>query len=314
MRMIFVAALAALGVLHAGTALAADCQLHLFDAAQMTRLPDGRDTIPVMVNGSRQDFLFDTGGARTQLSRKLADDLKLHIHSGDGYLLDIAGERSDFVAAVDDLIIAHMRGTDQELPISPVKGLDGIVGLDHFTKLDLDMDFGNDQVKFFSPDHCDGQVVYWTDPNSVGIVPMKNVNSFHIRIPVTLDGHTTNAIIDTGAVRTIFKLNEAGWHFDLKPGDADMPPLKGQNGKPIPNAFTHHFGNLSFGDVTVKNPEVLITPAVMADDMIIGMDVLRKLHIYVAFKEGRIYVSPASAHITATAAPSTSPPASAAEH
>jgi hypothetical protein len=36
-------------------------------------------------------------------------------------------------------------------------------------------------------------------------------------------------------------------------------------------------------------------------DFIIGMDVLRHLHIYVAYKEQKLYVTPASAPLAASA-------------
>jgi predicted aspartyl protease len=332
MRMMSVAALAALAVLHAGTALAADCQLHLFDAAQMKRLPDGRDTIPVMVNGNHENFLFDTGGSRTQISRPLAEQLKLNIRQGNGQLFDMSGNVSRDIVTAKDLVIAHMRGADQDLPVSTFKTPDGIVGLDRFTNLDLDMDFGNDQVKFFSPDHCDGQVVYWTDPNSVGIIPMDRVSGFHIRLTVTLDGHEESAILDTGASYSTLGMTEAKRVFDITPGDAQTPEHGTLNGDATLKVYTHRFTNLSFGDLTVKNPLIVIIPEVVGrngdhdqlvgdrtksekdrlekQDMIIGMDVLRKLHVYVAFKEHRIYVSPASAPPVAATGAQNTPTAS----
>ena len=54
---------------------------------------------------------------------------------------------------------------------------------------------------------------------------------------------------------------------------------------------------MTLGDITVNNPKVALYPATIFGndpDMILGMDVLRKLHIYFAFREGKMYITPAS--------------------
>jgi predicted aspartyl protease len=327
MRIITTAALLVpLALLQTGAALAADCKLQMFDTTPMLQRPDGRYLVPVSINGTRENFLFDTGGSRTQISRPLAEDLKLYIHQGRIELFDATGNISRDVASVKEMTIAHMRGTDLELPIAP-SGVDGVVALDHMATLDVDMDFGASKLNFFSPDHCTGQVVYWTSPASVAVVPMDILSDYHLRIPVTLDGHTEQAIIDTGAVRTLIQMDEEQRVFNLALGDADTPASGVLNGDPSLKMYRHRFKSLSFGDVTVNNPEVYIAPNAMgrnADksqlvgdrtksekdllavpDMIIGMDVLRQLHIYIAFKERKMYISQASI------SPAAAPPAAA---
>jgi hypothetical protein len=82
-------------------------------------------------------------------------------------------------------------------------------------------------------------------------------------------------------------------------------------------AFGRVFGTLDFEGVAVTNPHVIIMPnlvgskdpnnaqrtgdrARMMDDlddrpdMLIGMDILRKLHFYIAFDESRIFITEAS--------------------
>jgi len=232
-------------------------------------------------------------------------------------MYDVTGNVSRDIAGVKELIIADMRGKDMELPISTGGPGAGLVGLDHLANLDLDIDFGTDKLSIFSPDHCEGQVVYWTNPASVGIVPMQVGRDFHIRVPVTLDGHAERAIIDTGATYTTFDVREEERVFNLDLGAPNTPERGDLNGDPSLKTYAHRFQTLSFGDVTVRNPEIFIIPhaegrkadrsvlvgdrtksekdRVTVPDMIIGMNVLRKLHIYLAFKEQKMYVSPASA-------------------
>src|SRR5262249_30728382 len=105
--------------------------------------------------------------------------------------------------------------------------------------------------------------------------------------------------------------------FGLNPGSADMAPYPGINGSRILDGSLHTFGKLTFGTITMDNPEVLIVPDVMnhnADrspmarnraylhnsdlilpELSLGMDVLKHLHLFLAFGEQALYIAPAEA-------------------
>ena len=77
--------------------------------------------------------------------------------------------------------------------------------------------------------------------------------------------------------------------------------------------FMHSFHSLAFGEVTVNNPLFLVQPNIAGvrdrdndlqlnslirreddfprPDVTIGMDVLRRLHLYFAFAERKLYVT-----------------------
>jgi len=106
-------------------------------------------------------------------------------------------------------------------------------------------------------------------------------------------------------------------------GGADTPEVGHLNEDESLKTYGHDFKSLAFGDVAVNNPKLELIPNAMGrnadraqyvgdrtksdrteinvDDMIIGMDVLRKLHIYIAFGERKMYVSEASAALPAGA-------------
>jgi hypothetical protein len=108
---------------------------------------------------------------------------------------------------------------------------------------------------------------------------------------------------------------------------ADSPgsaPLGSVDGDPNHVAFNHAFKTLTFDGVTVTNPNFVVTPDLIGDkdpnnssrtdtrlkriddyisvDLTIGLNVLRRLHLYVAFGERNLYITPASASQTAPAA------------
>ncbi|HKD21597.1 MAG TPA: hypothetical protein VKB71_06270, partial [Rhizomicrobium sp.] len=97
-------------------------------------------------------------------------------------------------------------------------------------------------------------------------------------------------------------------------------------------AALHRFMHISFGGVTVSDPDVVLVPdsydelgkemgiesrlprdAIEHWDMVIGMNVLRHLHIYIAYKEQKLYITPASP-MSLSAPPPASPANSPSPH
>jgi len=104
--------------------------------------------------------------------------------------------------------------------------------------------------------------------------------------------------------------------FSLDPGSEETPAVSGLNGNASLKVYTHIFNSLALGDIAINNPKIAIVPNVVSSnahisplvgnhaknerpfdkpDLIIGMDVLRQLHIYFAIGENEMYVSMASA-------------------
>ncbi len=314
------------------TARAAECgALQMVNTAQMTRSPgDNRDMIPVQINGKDLCFLFDTGGLTTMIGKGVAQDMKLPIMQGGLELYDLLGNISRDQASISQFALGRLHGTDKTFPVLPGSGIDGIISLNFMLPYDIDVDFGNDKLNFFSQDHCDGRVVYWT-ASAVAVLPI-TIRQSHMTVPVILDGHEWSAIIDTGASSSTLRMDIAEHSYDLKMGTEDTPETGILNGDKDLKTYRHIFKTLTFGDISVGNARMTIIPDVVkrhgdtaqqvgnrarlvkdeivGPPMLIGMNVLRQLHIYMAFGERKMYISPASpaqptpGAATATAEPS----------
>ena len=316
MRIIITAALLTAIFPAAGLAQSNCAQLQIVNAVQMTRQAN-RDLVPVRINGTPKNFLFDTGGSLTIVGQSAAADMKLPIRQGPITMYDITGKATNAQTLVDEYIVGHMRGKSVQMQVMPVP-FDGIFGLDGWSAVDLDVDFGADKLNMFSPDHCAGKIQYWPAP-ILAAVPMKYVDR-HLKIQVMLDGHQETAEIDTGASETTLTIDEANRNFNLDLGSDDTPADGMLNGDDSLKVYKHQFKTLSFGDgatVTVNNADVRIIPNAVGrnmdktplqgswvktekdfmdiPDMIIGMNVLRRLHLYIAFGEAKLYVTDASA-------------------
>jgi len=66
----------------------------------------------------------------------------------------------------------------------------------------------------------------------------------------------------------------------------------------VRQTFSYPFKTIDFAGVAVTNPHILV----LSDrdfppkELLLGSDVLRQLHLYISYKEHKIYVTPATAH------------------
>ena len=327
--------LMALACLCPGTAFAADapdCRLKIVNTLSITMAHGGaRPLVGVKVNDTELKFLLDTGGYATQISALAARDLNLPITESGGKLLDLYGSASSNAAKVDTFALGRLVDKNTLLPLmtettAPATTAQqqplfaGLLAADYMGGYDTELDFTGGKMNYFSRDHCPGKVVYWPAA-AIAAVPMRFMNN-HLILDVMLDGHPFRAMVDTGAPETILYMSEAKRVFGLASTD------EGQR-------FEHTFQKLSFEGLEVGSPHIAIIPDKMGskdpnngyvtgsrlhrvDDadssdpvMLIGMNILSKLHLYIAFSENRIYITPAAAPVQSQ---QPTVPASAAQH
>lgn len=310
------------------SAHADDCgPLKKLMSLDLTQGPGGVASIPVTINGSPRKLLFDTAGGRSILSAGAADSLGLHPVESRTKLLDRAGNASQREVTLDSLVIGGMEAKGILFKISPNPNfggnpqlpVDGELANDIMKNYDLDLDYAGGKVSYFSPDHCDGHVVYWaTTPPSV--VPFRydmpgsrNIADTHIRFHVNLDGKDLLAELNTGSPRTQMSAKTAYADFKVDENTPNTVPLGNLGGHKV---VGYVFKTIAFGDVSVLNPHVAILPDVVGrndvnnavrasgriarvddnlePDLTLGMDAIRQLHIYVAAKEGKLYITAAA--------------------
>ena len=298
-------------------------------------------TVPVAINGTPRQFLLAIGRDPDAVSEATMADLHLPqtnlVTGSSGFadmntatqfravMIDVksgvtANDLQSRVRAADFTIgaatvhdVVFMVANDRDLGKS--KPYDGLLTTGMFSQFDLNLDFGGKKFSFFAPTSCTdpNQVAYW--PHTVvAVIPMTMTNG-KITVPVTVDGHQIDAVIDTGSDHTVMHRGIAEQMFGLKV-DKDMAPagdLRDGMGERI---YQHSFPQIAFGGVIANNVPALIqtnsmvrrisqeptlgsrahfdsSPGERIPDLALGMDVLHQLHIYAAFGQGKLYVTPA---------------------
>jgi predicted aspartyl protease len=281
-----------------GTARADDekCSLGRYATLPITIDDAGGVTVPIKVDDQQQNMLIDTGGVYSMLTNATAARLGLKPQMMWGVSFTIWGGRKlDHYVVTHSLEIAGAQVKDKQFVLIPddllSPGVDGILGADILKVFDVDFDSAAGKVGLFSQKHCEGKVVYWThDP--IAVVPFRMDDDWHIKVVVQLDGQEVSAILDTGASRSVMSLEAAENMFKIDPAT-----LSKNNGR-------YSFKTLTLQDVTVNNPDIILVPndksQVMGGyrqtNLILGMGILRQLHLYIAYKEHTIYATAASAH------------------
>ncbi len=324
---------------------AEDCPpLTRITSVDTTTGPGGFMLVPIKLGDADRLMLFDTGGSLTSITEAAAKELNIPTYNSNVRIAMVSGRVSDRMAVVPSVTIGtfeQKRVQYMVLPDPMPKGVSGLLA--PAPGVDIDLDFAGDKLSFFSPKHCEGKVVYW-QAEAVAVVPMRNAgirtapafSSQHyslqtdrLTIPVTLDGKQINAVIDTGSTNNVLNLRIAEDRFGVDVNAPDVKPLGQLGGIASAKTYRKQFATMSFDGVTVTNPIIDLIPDKQSrafgdqrptgsltqpadrglPDLIIGMTVLSKLHMYIAYDERKVYITagaPAgvqNASVSAPAAP-----------
>ena len=322
------AALALAAFLVAETAEAAEaCSLKRIATLPLAPQETGVPLIEATLNGKPRKLLVDTGAYRSHLFPATVRELGLVTSRSAGSSVSVDGSVSNLFARAPTRLGDIEAGTLQymitggdDMQEIGDGGVAGLLGQEVLKLFDIDFDFPGRTMSIFSQDHCPGQVVHWA-ATAVAVVPFKMDDNNHITFAVSVNGRSMTAILDSGFSYTTMNQSPARRLLDF---DADAPGVQqlGElEGKPI---YLTRVQSITFEGITVANPAIRVYPDLITKatarvplgsmipvtdvnlpSVIIGMSTLSRLHVYIAYKERKLYITPGS---TAGAAISTAAP------
>lgn len=278
------------------------------DAARDLRLPTGDDTGPARIVGTGSAALVGSVMAHSTAASNIAGASM----EADGpvEIYNAAGVPFLKSALAKQLQLGAMQNTNVPLQITdfPPAGAAGLLNGELFQRYDLDLNFHAARFNTFSPDHCRGQVLYWRAPGMAAL-PMLYRNG-RILVHVSVDGKDLTAVIDTGAPRSEMKMGDATSLFGIGPESPGVT-LKQPASANARDRYSYDFKTLSFGTVAIGSPHLLLTKGILVRGanpnaptgsyirkpiegepaMVIGMDLLKLLHVYIAFGERTLYAT-----------------------
>ncbi len=310
-----------------GTARAEDCGK--VRGTWVDLVPAGeRYLVPVTIGGTPRYLELSMRHAFTGIYADVAAELQLEttplppelqIGSGDGAAIGLAKSTFGFGVVQNRPAEYVVYPRSRTEPDSQQPRLAGVIGMNVFSGFDIDLDLAHNSLGLILQDHCPGQVVYWPH-QGYGTTPLKRIVTGHIVLPMQLDGANVKAMIDTGDAKSFLALSLAKRLLDIS---ESSPGMSARGTSERGEVFHYPFKTLTATEVQVANPDILIYRnakplcdkgmRVARSDSLdgcygnsgfsIGLQLLRHLHLFFAFKEKMVYytaaetpAAPAPAH------------------
>jgi hypothetical protein len=228
------------------------------------------------------------------------------------------GDQEDIVRA-GSLDVGRASGHHQVFHVGETWKFDhvpfaGSLTGDFFRNYDVELDFGDKQVTWLTPTRCTDphQVVFWAHTN-VAVIPVSLAKDGRFQMQATVRGHTINVELDTSSEHSVMRRDIAESDVGLKSEPPDMiPDGDSRDGRHM-QIYLHTFPELIFAggsivalNVPVRIQDYSLRPARFrqmgtgnrADmeripDLVMGMDLLKFLHLYIVPGQGMLYVTAA---------------------
>jgi hypothetical protein len=299
-------------------AQARECQLKMVGTMDAVVGNNGRLLVPVTVEGQKGYFRFELGAPISAILASSADGVNL--------------KRSKIRTGLE----IHLDDQEMTEQVAPTLGLDrtsgpvvlgvlpslyrpdpreiGVLGFDILRNFDVELDLAHNKINLFSPDHCPGQVIYWTHTAPVAVLQIRTPGLVDFSVTMQLDGKDLQTKIMTSADHARLSTRIAEKEFGIAPPDVDA--LKTE-----PKPYT--FKALTVDGLTITNPVIypyldnalggcngqshedetplhnethrLMMHCFGRPDLYIGLAEISKLRVFFDFSEKMLYATAADA-------------------
>jgi len=243
------------------------------------------------VNGAAVTLLIDTGAQRTVLNMATVSALQLPRSQRSVTLLNGIGGAVSGADVFAELDVGHV-DFRQRLAVANLPDFGGIVGGDMLSGFDLELDVPDRRVRLWRARGCHAADLPWTGPRAT--VPV-HVTGDRLRLAVTIDGQKLDALLDSGAGRSLLQADVAQ-RLGVPAAALAADPaarVRGLDGGLV-GIHAHRFASLGVGDEVFANPQIGVASFRLdAADMLLGMDYLRGHRVWVSYRTGELFIQAA---------------------
>lgn len=283
--------------LAASSAVAGECPPEKLASFDLSLTPEGKPIVPIQIGDRTVPLKLDSGGLESMLTDEVVRTLNLPRGTITTQWMSVGNDKIDHYTMAHDVTFGGRHMGSLSFLIMPdghlESGIGGTLGPNLLRQYGVELDFGGGKVNLFSTKACVGSLAYWTQsPASETPISLWRIGP--ITTKVTVDGKIFTAIVETGSAETLLPL-ETAQRLGMVTDETKLKPVPGS-----PGYFTYPFGSLSFENgPSLAGPSVILVrhdTQKFDEEMTLGMDVLRKFHIYIAYGRQVMVMTPASAH------------------
>ena len=255
--------------------------------------------VTLSANGVPVTLVIDTGAEGTILTPAAAQrigaqrpriEFQRQLHGLAGTLQTSEVELRSFT--VGDVAIPWRRVRVAPVSVANVFSgpLDGVLGADSLSSFDVDLDLPGHRMALYEKQTCPGAAPAWTEPYTR--INAGRSRGDHLFFPVQLDGHRTDAFVDTGSQFTVLSTQAAlalGVGATVLARDR-VATVRGAAAEQLA-AHVLRFSQLEIGTETIRNPEIIVTDVRLSDaDLVLGIDFLRPRRIWLSYGSQQIFI------------------------
>ena len=313
-------ALLCLLALPPATALGGSCTLARLGSVDFT-IVDGELVVPVTVSGRRARMRVEVASSHSRIDGEYVQPFGMKTRYFPGFtVVRVGDKRITQEAALTDFAVGPLRVAKAEfllIPSDRAPGSDsepviGTLAMDVLGHLDFELDFANNRLNFYAQDHCPGGVVYWTNRYSSAALTRGPSGNFYF--PLELEGKKVEASISTTSSGASLPTEVTRRLYGFDETSPGVESTTDQDGHTVAHyrAMSISGDGLSVKNArielrTTKSHEVPCSLTTMQGParyegclggeapLLIGLDVVRHLHLYFATKERVLYFSDATA-------------------
>jgi predicted aspartyl protease len=262
-----------------------------------------RGNVPLVlgsIKGVPAVFVLDTGADSVVLTEGAVAKFGLDIDrralvTGVG----IGGQTRGFAGHLKDLQIGDLVVPDHRVRLLPADsgiagtGIDGLFGVSVLSVFEVDLDLPNGLVTLYAGRLCPDTVA----PDWAGAAIMVDASRSErgrFAVPVMVDGHEFNALLDTGAGLSLLSTRAAGLlGVTAEVLARDGVAMLAGTGPGATRAAVHRFDTIEIAGERFSNRALAVTTLPdRAFDMIIGSDYLAHRRIWLSYARRRAYIAP----------------------
>jgi predicted aspartyl protease len=273
-----------------------------------------RPIVKMTIDGRDNRMIVDSGGVYSLLTWANAENRRMNMHQVDRkqlYMLN--GSRAEYEVHASDVDLGGIAFHDMRFVIMPadwpLTDAEGTVSADLLAKYDIDADFGLSEMRLYDRNSC--QPPFVLKPAHSVALPLQPDGDNLMRVRANVDGLDLGAVIDTGSGQTVLTLAAADAILGRPLRDDELVHV-GTGTSNGWNVYRAPFHQLTIGGLIVNEPDIYVMtdkfnlvnnfselrqdfrkPGLVPPSLIIGMSVLRKLHIYISYATNTLYVAAA---------------------
>lgn len=251
------------------------------------------------IDGQPVTFLVDTGAERTVLTQAAVARLRLPHDRRVTRTMGIGGPSANWDAMLKSFVLGGLILPVDHLPVANFKGeagsgppIDGLLGADILLAYDVDLDVPEQRMTLYRARRCDDARPPWQEAaQAISGVTARRDRLF---VPITLDGTSDMAVLDTGAQTTTIGHALAERTEAPAFGAPSDDVVLAHGAAPMPvSVRLHKFRQLHIGPVMMETPTVCVLPpdAPGVSENIVGGDFFSGRRVWLSFATKQVFVT-----------------------